>query len=79
VKVALDGLRGDGAKGTLTFYFEDQSGRRSPAAGPAGARTLANGEGVSQPIPTGTRRVGVCFRGSDAGGPLLIVGESPAR
>jgi len=30
-------------------------------------------------MPPGTRRVAICFRGQDAGGPLLIVGETAVK
>jgi hypothetical protein len=83
VTVKLEGFRGDKAEGTLEWFVEDQTGRRQSLngagndAGPS--RALAPGETIAVQVPTGTRRVAVCFRGKDAAGPLLIVGEAAVK
>jgi hypothetical protein len=79
VTVKLEGIRGDKADGTFTLYAEDDSGRRSPVGGAGAARTVANGQEIVVAVPPGTRRAAICFRGQDAGGPLLIVGEAAAK
>jgi hypothetical protein len=76
VTVKLDGIRGDKADGTFTLYAEDEAGRRRPLGGEASARAITPGQEIVMAVPPGTRRVAACFRGHDAGGLLLIVGET---
>jgi hypothetical protein len=78
VSVKLEGLRGDAAEGTLMLFAEDANGRRSPF-GDTSPRAFAADTSVSAAIPSGSRRIGICFRGKDAAGTVIAVGEAVVK
>ncbi|HEY0711952.1 MAG TPA: hypothetical protein VGF45_04720, partial [Polyangia bacterium] len=78
VTVKLQGMRGDAAEGALQLYAEDASGRRT-AFGDAREQVFTLETTVSAAIPSGSRRIGVFFRGKDNAGTVIALGDAVVK
>jgi hypothetical protein len=77
VELALEGVAGDRAEGTLRLFVEDRGGqRREIPSAASGRRTFKSGPLFTLEVPEGTRRIAAVLEGQDGAGEVVAVGEA---